>query len=337
MAGRAAVLLAALPLAASLRIDNQGPSGGGVTLKDFVPNAGVYNRTALREHCYSLRQEIMDSLGPFVMDRGENYLRLLQTGAATEKQDATMFSDNFRVGDREVVISRRYENVSWTQELTDAGVPFTIRPAEGGDETVAYLKHLIDAYDSNASLHVFLHANQPEMPESPLGLVNYIKEIDAAKVNKYGGYASLTHHYRSRANSSQHKLLEFRMDCGWRDDWWVQMFKSHWNLPEWGSFAGHDGRYCCSSFVVTKEAVRAYPKVFYISLLDRMARDQPWEVDSWKSFGRSMAVLWHFIFTGRPDEPRYKYEHIANCPPEGCSATHPINKGLRHHPEPRNH
>ena len=102
----------------------------------------------------------------------------------------------------------------------------------------------------------------------------------------------------------QWQLLRYRMDCQWKDDFWVKTLKSRWHLPPKGSFTDFGG-YCCSQFVVTREAIHQYPKRFYESLLKRLSNTQPWDHASRKTLGRTMDFLWHTIFTGERIEPRY--------------------------------
>ena len=130
-----------------------------------------------------------------------------------------------------------------------------------------------------------------------------------------GGYASLNSgksiHDRkvysgtnSTKQETQWQLLRYRMDCHWKDDLWVKMLKSRWQLPTENSFS-EIGGYCCSQFVVTRDAIHQYPISFYESLLKRMSSKQPWRHLSHKTLGRTMDYLWHFIFTGVMVEPRY--------------------------------
>jgi len=46
--------------------------------------------------------------------------------------------------------------------------------------------------------------------------------------------------------------------------------------------------------------VRAYPKSFYQSLLQRVVSGPQISHDSYRSVGRDFEYLWHVIFTGTP-------------------------------------
>jgi len=62
----------------------------------------------------------------------------------------------------------------------------------------------------------------------------------------------------------------------------------------------HYAGYCCSQFAVHREAVRAYPKSFYQSLLKRALTRPFFSHDDYRSIGRDFEYLWHVIFTGTP-------------------------------------
>jgi len=311
-----ALVLVALELVASADISSE--SSSTVAIADPEGSNESFNTTALLLHCYNLKNEIQAGLSHWTHDRAEDYLKLLQTGVSMEPvfehRGATLT-------DREVAVSNNFDDMNYVQSLVDLGVPVKVREADGGDETIAYVKHMVENYDSDRKLFAFLRGNPEKQEEAPLGLFKYLaEEIDPEKVNKIGGYASFNHAYHKRPESSAHKLLEFRMDCIWRDDFWVKHLRKRWSLPEWGGFSGKGGRYCCSQFAVTREALRANPKEFYTSLLERVSHDFPWESTSWKTFGGTMSALWHVLFTGQVDEPKYTYADIATCPAEGCHA-----------------
>ena len=104
---------------------------------------------------------------------------------------------------------------------------------------------------------------------------------------------------------TQWQLLRYRMDCHWKEDMWVKMLKSRWKLPTEGSFTELGG-YCCSQFVVTRDAIHQYPISFYESLLKRLSSKQPWNHHrDTEVLGRTMEYMWHIIFTGSRIEPRY--------------------------------
>jgi len=310
MAGsrRLTLVLAALQLAAyrtAATVDPEGSTDG-------------VNMTALREHCYTLRAEIQTKLSYWESDRIEDYLAVFQTGASMEP---TFKHREVTRGDREVVVNHGAEDVHYVQQLVDAGLPMKIRQESGGDESIAYVQHMIDSYDSNRKLFAFIRGDPDKVMEAPLGLFKYLADqIDPAKVNEWGGYASLNHAYHKKPESAQYKLLEYRMDCSWRDDYWVKYLKKKWSIPEFGGFAGKGGRYCCSQFAITRESLRAHPKEFYESLMERLTVDFAWQAGSWKSFGTTMSVLWHVIFTGRINEPKYTYADVGSCPEGVCVA-----------------
>merc|ERR1740129_2072394 len=89
------------------------------------------------------------------------------------------------------------------------------------------------------------------------------------------------------------------MDCLWRDDDWVKLMRARWHIED-GAFDHHWASYCCSQFAVHRDAVRAYPRRFYESLLERVRSEPPVSHYSGKLYARDFEYLWHVIFTGKP-------------------------------------
>jgi hypothetical protein len=240
----------------------------------------------------------------------------------------------------DVHVARYNENTSWSDSLKTLGANVTVWTAEGLDEEISYLKDFVTSYNTSRAAKVFLHGKAPTDYHSTRGILGVISRIDLSKLKERGGYASLAsgkvrepgrcplagrlpagfekdaecygaskdqncrRHCGSESPNYQWRLLRYRMDCHWKDDLWVKMLKSRWHLPSENSLS-EIGGYCCSQFVVTRDAIHQYPISFYESLLKRMSSKQPWSHLSHKTLGRTMDYLWHFIFTGVMVEPRY--------------------------------
>ena len=219
----------------------------------------------------------------------------------------------------DVHIARYEEDTRWSDRLKKLGARVEVWPAEGLDEEISYLKDLVASYNTTRAAKVFLHGTAPTDWHSTQDILGVISKIDLSKLKKMGGYASLnsgiaTGHgpnmhmlYKCTNHTqfeSQWQLLRYRMDCHWKDDLWVKMLKSRWNLPSEGGFTKFGG-YCCSQFVVTRDAIHQYPISFYKSLLNRLSSKQPWLHTSTKTLGRTMDYMWHIIYTGSMIEPQY--------------------------------
>jgi hypothetical protein len=231
----------------------------------------------------------------------------------------------------DVHVARYKENTSWSDSLTTLGANVTVWTAEGLDEEISYLKDSVASYNTSRAAKVFLHGKAPTDWHSTRDILGVISRIDLSKLKERGGYASLASGKvrapgrcqlagrlpagfekdavfeggsKYHAFDYQWRLIRYRLDCHWKDDLWVKMLKSRWHLPSENSFS-EIGGYCCSQFVVTRDAIHQYPISFYESLLKRMSSKQPWRHSSHKTLGRTMDYLWHFIFTGVMVEPRY--------------------------------
>ena len=234
----------------------------------------------------------------------------------TWSPDESKFSMNRSIDFLDVHIAQYGENESivanWSDSLKKLGARVEVWPAEGLDEEISYLKDLVASYNTSRAAKVFLHGNAPIDWHSNQGLLGLIINIDLRKLEKMGGYASLNHGLyhqvysgtNSTKQETQWQLLRYRMDCHWKDDLWVKMLKSRWNLPSEGGFTKFGG-YCCSQFVVTRDAIHQYPISFYKSLLNRMSSKQPWLHKDLETLGRTMDYVWHIIFTGSRIESRY--------------------------------
>jgi len=207
-----------------------------------------------------------------------------------------------------VVLARYKENTQWTDSLAALGMNVTVRPAEGLDEIIAYAKYWVEDYEDMPLVSVFLHGNAPQDWHSPRNILDIVERINATKLLQLGGYASLnlgTYLGSSEALGGQSDLFMKRMDCDWKEDLWVRLLKQRLQLEEEGSFAQW-GAYCCAQFAVHRDAVRRFPKEFYVSLLQRLEQPQPWSHQSWQVIGRDMEYLWHVIFAETPVmEPSY--------------------------------
>jgi len=323
-----ALLVTLPPPAAALR--------SAALAKRAAGNGSDINITELfMAYCGGLRSDIQRSLG-WEADRTEDFLSLLQRDGASSEEAAraasnrtsatsSLTSATFRVGKTDVaVVLSDGGDMSWIGTLSAGGFDVKLRPQEGGDAAIAQVRQLLDFHDSGDEMLVLLHGNPLEQNRyQPAGLVEYVAQIDAAKVDERGGYASLNFLRSGRANSAQQKLLEYRMDCAWPGQVWVKLLRYIKNIGPVGAFVNNKGYYCCSQFVVTKKAVHQYPRVFYETLLEEVTKPQPWGDNSWKSLARTLAALWHTIFTGQVGEPLYSYHDIASCPASGCHARSP--------------
>merc|ERR1719213_686895 len=100
-------------------------------------------------------------------------------------------------------------------------------------------------------------------------------------------------------------LLNYRMDCLWKEQAWVKALKSKLNLPEFGAFNKVENYYG-GMFVAHRDKVKQWPKSFYVNMLDSLRQIAGNKQEDSATPGRVMEHLWHVIFAGTIKEATYK-------------------------------
>mmetsp|Transcript_25908 Transcript_25908/g.59008 ORF Transcript_25908/g.59008 Transcript_25908/m.59008 type:complete len:141 (+) Transcript_25908:3-425(+) len=137
-----------------------------------------------------------------------------------------------------VTVARYRENTGWTEALQERGATMSVRPTEGNSELISFLRGLLDGYDSERNVSVFLHGSGPTDWHSPSNLLKIVQSIDEKKLLRLGGYASLNLGHYSDDESAlrgQSALFNYRMDCLWKDDEWVRLLRKRWHIGD-GAF-----------------------------------------------------------------------------------------------------
>mmetsp|Transcript_15843 Transcript_15843/g.37387 ORF Transcript_15843/g.37387 Transcript_15843/m.37387 type:complete len:431 (+) Transcript_15843:99-1391(+) len=157
-------------------------------------------------------------------------------------------------------------------------------------EAARYFLHMARRYDSLADFTIVLH---PDVFEhvNPRTLRNVLQSLRLGTFGLSGNapdwaqYLSLSHHYLMRPSRAQVASVNCTdVDLGFRD-LWQQLFGVHGNLEDNLDF----GFYCCSQFLVHRDAVRTRPREWYEAAVGGVA---------WEHCATSyMELLWHGIFS----------------------------------------
>ncbi|CAE7296226.1 unnamed protein product, partial [Symbiodinium pilosum] len=170
-------------------------------------------------------------------------------------------------------------------------------------ESARYFLHMARRYDVLADFTIVLH---PDVFEhvNPRTLRNVLQSIRVGSFRQAAGqlgswheYLSLSHHYLMRPSRARFASTNCTdVDLGFRDLWWRLFGDEKGNLTETSDF----GFYCCSQFLVHKDAVRRRPKSWYEAAVDSVA---------WEHCATSyMELLWHGIFSSGELHERKRQE-----------------------------
>jgi hypothetical protein len=168
-------------------------------------------------------------------------------------------------------------------------------PANKGHEVMVYLSYIIDHYDTLADVSIFMHAHRFAWHNSDLlgtDAAKMVRYLSAERVTREGymnlrcawdpGCPAWLHPGTTKDNSD--KPEEFVLaEC------WSELFPLD-PVPEVLA------QPCCAQFGVSRERIRATPKMRYIVMRDWLLRT---DLDDYLS-GRVFEHIWQYIFTAAP-------------------------------------
>lgn len=273
----------------------------GAPAEESILGAGVtFDTVAENDYCVKLKNEIEEA------GLTDDQIGLSHEGS---KYNSKYKVTTLKTTNVDIVVAHFKEDTSWTDQFaTFPNATLDIRFAEGCDELIAFVRHIAENYDNLKEVTVFLHGGAPTDWHSQKNIESLVTRIDPEKLKSdLHGYASLNVPYFAATSAlpGQWPLMSYRMDCLWQDTFWVKSVKARWNIPAAGALNAIEG-YCCSQFALHRDAVRAYPKVFWKSLLETVIQDgESCSHASAALKSRNFEYLWHVMFTGQIVEPRY--------------------------------
>jgi hypothetical protein len=164
-----------------------------------------------------------------------------------------------------------------------------------GNEVSAYIKFIVDYYDSLPERVLFLHGHRVSRHQrdiltilmhfasnvsfTPLPTAN--RSAERPRLYTLGDYHSINHFVWHCCRSGYLPYIRLQEQWHWLGRWLG-------DLPD--SLLG----FCCSQFVVTRAAIHRQPKEFYVEVLHQIqtlsGEDASFE------FGAFFEYIWHYIF-----------------------------------------
>jgi hypothetical protein len=198
--------------------------------------------------------------------------------------------------DKAIVISHYSTNLDWTKNLHIEPIIYskTIKTLDGyidlnkGQEVPAYLKFIIDRYDTLPKKTLFYHDHliSPHQDFNSIFLINNLNwEVgDYFSVNKRSWYQTIDSNSTVEPNGIR-----------WVTDNW-DLFDNYLRKPTSLTF------FSGAQFVVDAELILQYSKDFYQELYNWiLTTDTSTYITS-----RIFEYIWHYIFTKNSIEPYYK-------------------------------
>jgi hypothetical protein len=198
-----------------------------------------------------------------------------------------------RDGARVIVVARYKEDSSWVDTyfmdvphvVITPGLPgATYTTAKNkGNEAGPFLTYIIENYDRLPAHMAFVHGHRVSHHTYQLDIVPALKAV------RWGSrpYIPLNVHMYQRVNADKPEYEDMAKV-------WGRLFTDLApTIPK--EFLS----WCCAQFVVTRAAVRARPKAFYVNLLDWVTNEGPWRAEKNVTSYISSRVLeqtWHMIF-----------------------------------------
>ena len=223
-----------------------------------------------------------------------------------------------QIGDKVMIVARYKEDSSWVDTYFNdlPHVVITPRlplaphttPMNRGNEAGPFLHYIIENYDVLPGHMAFIHGHRISHHTYQLDIVPVMKTV------RWGvqGYIPLNVHMYQRVDNIKPEYADMAAV-------WPKLFTDLAPVvPE--VFLS----WCCAQFIVTRAAVRARPKEFYIKIYEWMTNQGEWygkkNVTSYIS-SRVLEQTWHMIF-GMPAMS----EMIAPCDLFDCDALELITR-----------
>lgn len=214
------------------------------------------------------------------------------------------------MNNKKIVIAHYNEDLFWTQNLkfdgeviiyskTDKSNPDRYVPINKGQEVPMYLKYIIDFYDNLPDKTLFLHGHyhSPHQDYDSKFICENLNwdNSDFFSVNRRDWYQDIGDN-----------LNTWKVHSMWLQECW-EMFEGFLPFPNQGTMF-----YSGAQFVVGKELILKYPKMFYEKIynwvLTKTINIPPQTSD--EIISRVFEYIWHYVFTGLPIENKQDYSNI---------------------------
>lgn len=164
-----------------------------------------------------------------------------------------------------------------------------------GNEAMAYITYIIDAYDELPDVAVFMHSHQFATHNNDLldrNAALMVRQLSPERVTR-DGYMNLRCHWEpgcpdwlhpGAAHHDSEKPEEYHLAASWTELFPLQRIPSVLAQP------------CCAQFAVSKERLLAMPKSRYVFLRDWILHT---DLPDYLS-GRIFEYVWQYLFAGTP-------------------------------------
>lgn len=155
--------------------------------------------------------------------------------------------------------------------------------SNGGDESHAYLRYMVDRYDDLPTAIVFIHGHRTSWHQQ----ADILTTLESMKFPKDFRYRNLNNEQEPQCFAIDLPSVPGSHGINKRDH--IARLRKFWPRleSEYGALEAFPiwCTYCCGQFVVSKEAIRAHPRRFYMNLLEAA-------VDGDEDFKYGMEYLW---------------------------------------------
>lgn len=260
--------------------DNDGGGGG-------VGGAGMSTQV--------FKEPKIDSTSPYPVGKtkpaGSNYTRTLVL-PRLKTEDTTWVEQELA----DMMDSGLLTTAIYTVNLKSGEHKGVLHPPKNkGHEVMVYLSYIIDFYDKLPDVSIFMHAHRYGWHN------NELLDTDAAQM--------IRHLSPERISREGYMNLRCHWDPGCPEWLHPGSTKDNYDKPEevllaecWSELFPMDpvpsvlAQACCAQFAVSRDRIRAMPKMKYIGMRDWLIRTDLTDYLS----GRVFEHIWQYIFTDAP-------------------------------------
>ena len=205
-----------------------------------------------------------------------------------------------------VVIAHYNEDLNWTNQIdrtrfnvqiySKTNREYNFHEPNRGNEATAYLKYIVDNYDSLPEHNIFLHGHDSAYHQE----ISNTVLLQSLKLTPAFNYFNI--------NRRDYYIHDFINQYPKE----YNLLKQYWTfegilIPEQMSF------YSCAQFYVHRSLILKHPKSLYenmIEWLNTTNMDSELGVGTNFYSARIFEYMWHVIFTGDGKEPEHTYKEL---------------------------